>query len=80
MGGIPVTTRHARSHNKAWRRAHPSRLRREYYAKEDGPPDEVCLSLTVANPSWAALEVWGGLDTSGWLVVWNYFYFSIYWE
>lgn len=34
------------SHNKAWRRAHPSRLRREYYAKEDGPPDEVCLSYT----------------------------------
>ncbi|CAK9097433.1 unnamed protein product [Durusdinium trenchii] len=34
------------SHNKAWRRAHPSRLRREYYAKEDGPPDPVCLSYT----------------------------------
>eukprot|EP00434_Breviolum_minutum_P044244 symbB.v1.2.039499.t1/scaffold6608.1/size16736/1 len=34
------------SHNKAWRRAHPSRLRREYYSKEDGPPDQVCLSYT----------------------------------
>ncbi|CAJ1398592.1 unnamed protein product [Effrenium voratum] len=34
------------SHNSAWRRAHPSRLRREYYSKEAGPPDPVCLSYT----------------------------------
>lgn len=32
------------SHNKAWRRAHPTRLRSNSYQKEDGPPDEVCLS------------------------------------
>ena len=39
----PVMQWVLRSHNKAWRRAHPSRLRREYYSKEDGPPDQVCL-------------------------------------
>ncbi|CAJ1398591.1 unnamed protein product [Effrenium voratum] len=37
------------SHNSAWRRAHPSRLRREYYSKEAGPPDPVCLSTSQSD-------------------------------
>ena len=34
------------SHNKAYRRAQPRGLRFEAYQKEDGPPDEVCLSCS----------------------------------
>eukprot|EP00930_Biecheleria_cincta_P034785 TRINITY_DN23992_c0_g2_i1.p1 TRINITY_DN23992_c0_g2~~TRINITY_DN23992_c0_g2_i1.p1 ORF type:complete len:386 (+),score=62.17 TRINITY_DN23992_c0_g2_i1:62-1159(+) len=34
------------SHNTAWRQSHPGRRKEAHYAKEEGPPDLVCLSHT----------------------------------